>query len=339
MAKKHSLGDLKAKALHLAQLIPKDKLHRSVLAWADACSKKEVWSVAFSSGADSLALLLLIWAYWPEKRKQIVALHFDHRLRGAASLKDEAFAKQVALALSIKFKSDFWKSPPDKPSEALAREARFNFFKKVMPKVKSNSLWLGHQQDDIAETFFMRLARGSGTAGLAAPRPFYTESNFAVILRPLLTLKKEEIKSALTLAQVPWREDRSNAAYTYFRNRIRLSVIPAWIEASNRDALRGAAYSRTLLEEDDDAINQWVISLNCLSPTGKLNLSRITGKPKAICRRALYLWLNKQTQVGRLSARGFETLLAAVIAGKPTKQSLGPHGFAVINTQWLFFHK
>jgi len=43
--------------------------------------------------------------------------------------------------------------------------------------------------------------------------------------------------------------------------------------------------------------------------------------------------------LGRLSARGFESLLSAVMAGVPTKQSLGPHGFAVINRQWLFFRK
>ena len=339
MAKKHSLGDLKAKAQALALLIPKDKLHRSVRTWADACPASEVWSVAFSGGADSLALLLLIWAHWPSKRKKLVALHFDHRLRGKASLKDAEFAKNVAKALGITFRTGHWSLPPKKPSEALARDARFSFFQKVMPKLKSNSIWLGHQQDDIAETFFMRLARGSGTAGLAAPRPLYVDPHSPTTLRPLLSLKKSEIKLALTEVKIPWREDRSNAAFTYFRNRVRLTVIPAWIEASGRDALRGAAYSRMLLEEDDEAINQWVLALKCLTPSGKLNLSKIQGKPKAVCRRALYLWLNKQPRIGRLSARGFETLLAAVMVAVPTKQSLGVDGFAVITRQWLFFRK
>lgn len=339
MPKSFPLHDLKVKALALAERIPKAQLHSKVVAWANAAKPKDVWSVAFSAGADSLALLLLIWAHWPEKRKHLAALHFDHRLRGKASKEDARFAKAVAKQLGIKFKAGFWASPPDKPNEAMARDERFRFFNSVMPGLKSNTLWLGHQQDDIAETLFMRIARGSGTAGLAAPRPLYEEPHFPTLLRPLLTLKKQELKTALREVGISWREDRSNAAHTYFRNRVRLSVIPVWIEASGRDALRGAAYSRMLLEEDDEAINTWVLNLKCISPAGKLKLERIKGMPKAVCRRALYLWLNRQKDLGRLSARGFESLLSAVMAGVPTKQSLGPHGFAVINRQWLFFRK
>jgi tRNA(Ile)-lysidine synthase len=64
-------------------------------------------------------------------------------------------------------------------------------------EAQARIVWFGHQQDDIAETMLMRLARGSGTGGLAAPRPVQIQSGGGVRLRPLLGLKKEEITAAL----------------------------------------------------------------------------------------------------------------------------------------------
>ena len=97
-----------------------------------------------------------------------------------------------------------------------------------MKKAKARLLWLGHQQDDIAETLLMRLARGSGTGGLAAPRPAQELSDGRLHLRPMLSLKKAEITTALKQAGAVWREDASNASGDHFRNRIRARVLPAW---------------------------------------------------------------------------------------------------------------
>ena len=89
-----------------------------------------------------------------------------------------------------------------------------------MKQRKIRLLWLGHQQDDIAETMLMRLARGSGSAGLAAPRPRQAMSDGRFHLRPLLTLKKAKIVAALRAAGASWREDATNARGDFFRNRI-----------------------------------------------------------------------------------------------------------------------
>ena len=78
-------------ATRLAAAIPRARLHPAVLAWAEKSSARATWSVAFSGGADSLALLLLLWAHWPERRARLRALHFNHRLRGRAADADEKF--------------------------------------------------------------------------------------------------------------------------------------------------------------------------------------------------------------------------------------------------------
>ncbi|NBX60745.1 MAG: tRNA(Ile)-lysidine synthetase, partial [Opitutaceae bacterium] len=194
----------------------------------------------------------------------------------------------------------------------------------------SRALWLAHQQDDIAESILMRLARGSGTGGLAAPRPVQPTGDGRQHVRPLLTLKKTELLSVLSQAGVKWREDASNAGRDYFRNRIRHDVLPAWSQAAERDALAGAALARERLEEDDVALESWVESLAALGPDRQLSLRVLAGLPRAIVRRALHRWLLAQKRPADLSRQGFEGLLAAVERGQPTRFSLGTKSFAVI---------
>jgi tRNA(Ile)-lysidine synthase len=224
-------------------------------------------------------------------------------------------------------------------SEADARAARFTFFGKEMRARRIRALWMGHQRDDVAETLLMRLARGSGAGGLAAPRPVQSGPHERIHVRPLLDLAKSEITGALRAAGVPWREDATNAGAGYFRNRIRNSVIPAWSLAAGRDALAGAARARELLEEDDSALDILVDRLKPVTPGGKLDVRRLAGQPRAIARRALHRWLLRLHGSERLSRQGFEALLAAVQRGRPTRQSLGAEGFARIRGKWLLFER
>jgi tRNA(Ile)-lysidine synthase len=198
---------------------------------------------------------------------------------------------------------------------------------------------MGHQKDDVAETLLMRLARGSGAGGLAAPRPVQAGPQGRIHVRPLLDLAKSEIVRALRAAGAPWREDATNAGGGYFRNRIRNSVIPAWSRAAGRDALAGAARSRELLEEDDSALEELVERLKPVTPGGKLDVRRLADQPRALARRALHRWLLRLEGPDGLSRQGFEALLAAVQRGRPTRQSLGADGFARIRGKWLMFER
>jgi tRNA(Ile)-lysidine synthase len=326
---------------HLAALIPRSALHPAVVRWADGDSEaaRRVWAVAFSGGADSLALLLLLWAHWPERRAKLVALHFDHRLRGRASTADARFCANVCAALDVRFAGGIWADARKGASEAEARTARFAFFQSELGRRRGRALWFGHQQDDIAETLLMRIARGSGTAGLAAPRPLQIMPAGRIHARPLLTLKKVELISALTAVGAVWREDASNETHDYTRNRVRYEVLPNWVVAAGgRDALAGAALSRELLEEDDTALEAWVDALALFSGDGRrLDVKALRGKPRAVVRRALYRWLTAQQDTGDLSRQGFTGLLAAVEKGSFTRFSLGRGGFAVIRKGHLIF--
>ncbi len=322
------------------------------------------WAVALSGGADSLALLLLLWAHGPGRwGRKFVALHFNHRLRGRAADADEKFCVGVCAALGVRIVAGRWRGNHQGASEAEARAARFAWMERAQKRRRTPVLWLGHQQDDIAESLFMRLARGSGTAGLAAPRPAQPMPGGRWHLRPLLAFKKLEIVAALRAAGATWREDASNTGEDFFRNRIRRSVLPAWRRAAaGRDALAGAALARERLEEDDMALEAWVDNI-CgkmgdrepglvarATPKGRsktsprhgrapvtLNLVALAGVPRAVVRRALHRWLLVQPDTGDLARQGFEQLLAAVERGSATRFSLGRAGFAVIRRGQLVY--
>ncbi len=345
--KRKTKPDWPAMAAALVAEISHGVLHPAAMLTALAESKRgkqkrgqasSRWAVAFSGGADSLALLLVLWAEAPERwGRKFTVLHFNHRLRGRAADADEKFCAQVCAALGVKFIAGRWRAARKGASEAEARTARFEFFAREMGRRKLKLLWLGHQQDDIAETFFMRLARGSGTGGLAAPRPAQAMPDGRWHLRPLLTLKKAEIVAALRKAGATWREDASNAGGDFFRNRVRHGVLPAWQKAAERDALGGAALSRELLEEDDAALEAWLAEVRPLAADGSLILGKLAGKPRGLVRRALQRWLRAQPVEIRISRQAVETLLHDVIRGRATRQSLGREGFAVIGRDRLRF--
>lgn len=328
---------VKAQAERAGELLPADRLHPAVLAWAARRKKTEPWAVAFSGGADSTALLVLLRAHFPSH--PLVALHFNHRLRGRQSTADENFCRRVCTGLGVRLRVGRWRTSRPGASEAESRQARHDFFRRAMEQGGLCVLWLAHQQDDIAESMLMRLARGSGTAGLAAPRPVQVIDRRWTHLRPLLTLKKTELTGALKKAGLAWREDASNAGDDHFRNRVRQRVLPAWAKAAGRDAVAGAALARERLEEDDRALDLWVEKLALIDRARRLNVQALAGLPRAVTRRALHRWLLVVGPRTDLSRQGFEILLTAVERGQSTRFSLGRNGFAVIRQGRLGFRK
>lgn len=312
-------------------MISKVRLHPAVLAWAEKSPSNERWCVGVSGGADSLALLMLLWAHWPERRSKVAVLHFNHRLRGVSANADERFCREVAESLGLSYHAGTWKEAPRVSSEAEARAARHRFFNSALRRLHNHVLWLGHQQDDIAETMLMRLARGSGTGGLAAPRPVQPMPEGVWFLRPLLSVKKAELVEHLRRLKIPWREDATNRERTYLRNRLRRDVLPAWQRANReRDVLSGTALSRERLEEDDAALEAWLAELNPISKDGSLNLRRLEGRPRGLLRRALHTWLGASCPESALSRQAFSALLEDLVTRRITRHSLGHQVFAKI---------
>jgi tRNA(Ile)-lysidine synthetase-like protein len=181
------------------------------------------WAVAVSGGADSVALLRLLHAN-PALSLHIV--HLDHQLRGQESTEDADFVAALAAKLDIpatigrrdQIEPEL-NSLPNNPS-ARYRAIRLEFFRRVVEREKLNGVVLAHQADDQAETILLRLLRGSGPMGLVGMKS-RVKIGGLLILRPLLGVRRDDLRKSLIQLGQDWREDASNTSAKYTRNRIR----------------------------------------------------------------------------------------------------------------------
>jgi len=186
-------------------------------------------AVAVSGGGDSLALMHLL-ADWA-RRKRIdtpLVLVVDHGLqpnsrRHAAKVRE--WAKNAGLRAHVLR----WRAPkPSSDIEAQAREARYRLLGAFCRKRRLAALYAGHTLDDQAETFLLRLARGSGLDGLSAmspavplPAPGFQSVQ---LLRPLLGFRRETLRSYLAKCGQEWLEDEMNADPRFARVRVRRAL-------------------------------------------------------------------------------------------------------------------
>lgn len=186
-------------------------------------------AVATSGGADSMALALLAagWARQQGARQQgaaVTALTIDHGLRAGSA----AEAGQVAAWLrsrGIAHAVLAWQgTKPRHGIQAAAREARYRLLTDWCHAHRVADLVLAHHQDDQAETYLMRLARGSGPTGLAAMAAV-TVRDGVRLLRPFLGIPKERLRATLRAHGQEWIEDPANADPRYGRTAVRQSLV------------------------------------------------------------------------------------------------------------------
>ena len=178
--------------------------------------------VATSGGKDSMLLCELL-------RKLALpfeVLHVDYGLRGAESEADQAFVEaycfQYNLPLHIKrveLAAALQQNPQNLQAEA--RRIRYAFFSEMQQQQPGSLLCTAHHAEDQIETFWLQLARGAGMKGLAA-----MAHSQKCLLRPLLHLRRETLNEVALELGLQWREDSSNAALKYRRNRWRHVLIP-----------------------------------------------------------------------------------------------------------------
>ncbi len=177
--------------------------------------------VALSGGPDSIALLFVLLALRDKLSIQVSACHFNHRLRGAESDADEKFVQEKCHDLGI----DCVVGSADKKikliGENSARNARYDFFEKILKEGRGDLIAIAHNQNDQAETVMMRFIRGTGIRGLKSIP--YKRKNF---VRPLLDICRKEVEDFLEKEGIPFVIDKTNLSQDYFRNEIRANLIP-----------------------------------------------------------------------------------------------------------------
>ncbi len=204
-----------------------------------------------SGGADSVAMLRIFAELRTHLGIAIVVLHFHHQLRGAEADQDERFVKSLASEFHFEFES----GRADVSGEAAAhgwnledaaRRLRYQFFDSVAESRGLNRVAVAHTADDQAETVLSHLLRGTGLAGLAGIYPLA-----GIIIRPLIDLRREELREYLSELGQPWREDASNQDTSRTRARIRHQLIPLLVRDFDRAAVTRLARLAAHAREDE----------------------------------------------------------------------------------------
>ncbi len=179
-----------------------------------------------SGGPDSTALTYILNSIKKEFGLSLHIAHLNHILRGKESDNDAEFTKRLAKKLDIPFTLKEEALPKGVSSvEEEARKIRFNFLFSTASKIKADKIALGHNRSDQAETVLMRLLRGSGLLGLSGILPKRQIYGWTVV-RPLIDTERGEIERFLKLKKIKPCRDSSNFRKIYFRNNLRLGLLP-----------------------------------------------------------------------------------------------------------------
>lgn len=269
--------------------------------------------LGLSGGADSVALLLMLLPAIRDGKMHVEAVHVNHGLRGTASDEDERFCSALCKKEGIPLytcNADL----SGRTDEASAREARYAAFRKRYTESGADALILAHHADDQAETFLMRLLRGAGPDGLACMKADETVGQMR-ILRPMLMMRREEIRAALRADGIPWREDASNQDTAYLRNRIRQELIPI-LTGISATAVEKICNAAELTGEDNLVLGiQARVILGKISDGDILDAEALAGEPAALQRRILRAWWQEQGPVldehalSMAQTKAFEQLL------------------------------
>ena len=185
-------------------------------------SKNQLYLVALSGGADSVALLLAL----KKLGYNIEAAHCNFHLRGEESDRDEDFCKNLCCELDIKlhlahFDTQTNASLHGISIEMAARNLRYNYFEALLKDIDASAVCVAHHKDDSAETLLLNLVRGTGIEGLTG-----IKSKNNRIVRPFLCVRRNEIINYLEQQNQLFVTDSSNLVNDVQRNKIRLDVMP-----------------------------------------------------------------------------------------------------------------
>ncbi|WP_100614792.1 tRNA lysidine(34) synthetase TilS [Confluentibacter citreus] len=247
--------------------------------------------IAISGGMDSVVLTYLCH----ELRLNIALAHCNFNLRGEESDGDEDFVLQMAEDLELEvfvesFDTEQYAEDNKKSIQMAARKLRYDWFEELVEQLGFDYILTAHHADDNLETFLINFTRGTGLEGLTG----IPEIN-GKFVRPLLPFSREAIEMFANENDIEWRDDSSNAATKYLRNKLRHDVIPI-LKELNPSLLQSFQNTINNLQDSADILNDRVQDLIKagiikLTNTGfKLDISEIKkfNNPKAY----LYRFLN-----------------------------------------------
>ena len=231
-------------------------------------------TIALSGGMDSVVLLALL----SEQKLCLQAAHVHHGLRGESADRDAQFCSALCAERKIPFtllKGDARAYAAER-GMSLEEGARAMRYALLAPFEEKGFLATAHHRDDDAETFFINLYRGSGSAGLSG-----IPERRGNLIRPLLPFSREEICAFAKAEGLGCCQDETNEQTQFLRNFLRLEVLPLLQGRAEGNFKAGLAASMKHLKEEQEALQRWADSVE------SVKRADLAALPAAVLKRVL----------------------------------------------------
>ena len=249
---------------------------------------------AVSGGPDSMALLLILKSLKDLYHFNIIVAHVNHHLRKESD-KEERYIRDFCEQKGLIFEIyDYF--PRDlKNLEAKARQARYEFFEKLIDKYNSKYLFTAHHSDDLIETILMKLVRGSTTNGYTGFKIEDKRDNYS-LYRPLLLADKNQILKYLKDNKQKYFIDKTNKISLFTRNRYRLKIIPL-LRKENPNINNSFLDYSLAIDEMNSYIDKKVDEIyNNIVLNNKINLEKFNNEDIVIKKKILERFLEEEYQ-------------------------------------------
>lgn len=288
-----------------------------------------------SGGPDSVCLLTVLNRLKDEFKLDLHAIYIDHGLRPDETQREMEFCRNLCEGLNVPFiiRSIDVKSYARERGlnkQEAARDLRYRTFHEVAHEVKAHRIALGHNADDQAETFLMRLFRGSGSTGLSGIPP--VRGN---IIRPLIEIERKEIEHFLDEEKINFIIDSSNLKEDYLRNKIRLSLIPM-VKEFNPNIIQTLAKTTDIRREEERYFEILVTRTLMKLISRKTNerielfLAPMEAMDRVIQRRVLRRAIEETKGLRGISFIHIEDIVELIKNGKPGDRLYLPKGIRAI---------
>ena len=263
-------------------------------------------TVACSGGADSVALLFGLYLLKDKLGIALSAAHFNHHLRGEESERDEEFVRSLCHQFDIPLFVGHGNVVAGKKGlEAAAREARYAYFATL-----DGTIATAHTADDNAETVLLHLVRGTGLKGLGGITPKGER-----LIRPMLTVTRQEVVAFLEEYHLSFVEDGSNSTDAFLRNRLRHHVMPLLRQENPRLAENLSQMAMSLRQDEQ--------TLTALAGENLPDVAALRQMPGPLRARALERFL-KQNGVKEPERRHIAMAESLVFSNNPSAQAEFP---------------
>jgi tRNA(Ile)-lysidine synthase len=263
-------------------------VRNAVRAWLEKFEAGDKVLVAVSGGADSLALAHALSVEAKLLAITVVGVTVDHQLQKESAAQAEIVANQLE-ELDLKCVVKKVQVDVQNGLEASARTARYQALNEIAISENAVAVFLGHTQDDQAETVLLGLARGSGTRSLSG-----MAAHTGIYIRPLLELTRETTESYCKDSDLSFWKDPHNQDPQFARVRVRTQAIPVLEKTIGPGISEALARSSQILREDADALDHWAEREAMKLDLADLECAHLEGLPKAIRTRVLRIAIYAQ---------------------------------------------